>query len=226
MQWTRALLGAERPLGLNIEPRRLENLRAAGEPCLAMNCFDVPQDVKFDYVFMSHFIEHLNSRKEVFEIIRRALRWARKGVYIAGPTFFEDDHIREYGVKFVWGDWIDHASRYDLRTFLPDLFDPRCSVSLGFPVHDSKADNIVALRERLEIESYEREKTVEKPMVVFDRPVHQEFLVFVSIGEVNAQAVHVRRHGPDGIAAWPRVRDQARRWTMDEHATPLVLPAS
>lgn len=211
MQWARDYLGVQRPIGINIEDKRLANLKEAGEASVGVNCFDIPQDVSFDYVFMSHFIEHLNSRKEVCEIIRRALGWARKGVYIAGPAFFEDDYIREYGVKFVWGDWIDHASRYDLRTFLPYLAGSRCSVSLGFPVQGSEADNIVALRERPNIDSYERERTMEKPLVTFERPAHQEFLAFIALGDVNEKAVHVRRHGPDGIAAWNVTRDDIGR---------------
>ena len=118
LQWVRQFLGVRRPLGLNIEAWRLENMRKAGEACVDMNALDIPDEVGFDYVSMSHFIEHLQNRQQVLTMLGKALRLARKGVWISGPYFEADDYIREYGVKFARGDWTGQSSRYGQRTFL------------------------------------------------------------------------------------------------------------
>ncbi len=202
--WVRSYLGARTPLGLNIEPQRLENMRAAGEACVDMNALDIPEGVTFDFVSMSHFVEHLQNREQLLTMLGKALRMARRAVWISGPYFEADDHIREHGVKFVWGDWTGHDSRFTLRTFLDWLEEQapgRITISLGFGATDSSPDNIVALGERPNVDSYERDRTVEKPVVTFDRPAAQEFLVLVTLDPAfDAQRAHLGRHGVPGVA--------------------------
>ena len=215
LSWARSHLGAKRPLGLSIDLERLSRMRQSEEACVELNALKIPTDIEFDYVMMSHFIEHLENKNQIITVFRSALRIAKKAVYIGGPYFEADDYIREYGVKFTWGDWVDHASRYSLRTILPwlqEVMQDRISVSLGFPVLSSDADNIVALSERANLDSYDREATVQKPSVTFSRPAFQEFLVIVAMADgVDSGSIHIARHGRPGTvpqkiiaaAPWP-----------------------
>ncbi|MDB5582853.1 MAG: hypothetical protein JWR80_8029 [Bradyrhizobium sp.] len=216
LSWARAYLGAKRPLGINIEPVRLERMRDAGDDCMDLNAFDIPLDIKPDWVIMSHFLEHLNSRDEVIEMVLRASNWAQKGVIINGPYFEDDDYIRSYGFKFAWGDWIDHDSRYSISTFysaLAERFDEGdLSISVGFPALSSAADNIFPLAEAPNKNSYETDHTVEKPVVAFKRPAFQEFAVIISKNvDVDPTAISVARHGKPGIAAYKLLQLQAHR---------------
>jgi hypothetical protein len=205
LQWARDLLGVKRPLGLNIEEKRLNSMVEAGEHCININAFDIPNNLSFEYIVMSHFLEHLESEARVFEILSRSMSIARNGIFIAGPHFESDTYIRNFGVKFVWGDWIDHRSRFSVSTFIPFLahkMPGRVTLSLGFPAYDSQADNIVALTERSDIDSYIKDAAVCKPEIKFPRPAFQEFVAFVDCSETGTPAfaseVHRRRHGVDG----------------------------
>lgn len=203
MQWIRRYLGVRQPIGLNIEATRLNNMAGAGEACVRMNALEVPDTLSFDFVSMSHFIEHLQSRDQVIQMLDKATRLARRAIWVSGPYFEADAYIREYGVKFVWGDWEDHSSRYSLGTFIDWLQRQTfgtVTVSLGFPARDSSPDQIVALYERPNIGSHARQGKLEKPQVVFPVPAPQEFLVLITRDPtVDAAAAHRGRHGTPGI---------------------------
>jgi hypothetical protein len=216
LAWAKAHLGARKPLGVNIEKTRLDRMREAGDSCVELNAFDIPKDIRPDYVVMGHFLEHLNSRDEVIEMVRRACDWAQKAVFINGPFFEDDDYIRGYGVKFAWGDWIDHVGRYGLSTFFAALSDKipadRLAVSLGFAVTNSSNDNIFALNEAPNVGSYKTQRTVDKPRIDFPRPAFQEFAVVVAKSQdIDPVALSVARHGKFGMAAWKLLQVEARR---------------
>lgn len=206
MGWCKEYLGVSNPIGLNIEKSRLENMRNAGLPCEDINAFDIPEDVEVDYIFMSHLLEHLQTAQEVTDLVSKCLRMARKGIYIAGPFFEEDTYLRTHDLKFVWGDWSGHISRFGIYNFLPLLrhtIGDKVTASLGFPVFDASPDNIVALDERPDIDSFERDGTRPKKLVSLPRPVFQEFVTFIRLDpSVDANRVHEARHGKQGRASW------------------------
>lgn len=169
-----------------------------------MNALEIPDGIAFDFVSMSHFIEHLQSRDEIIFVLNKAVTIARKAIWISGPYFEADAYIREYGVKFVWGDWQDHSSRYSVGTIMDWLGNQTFgipSISLGFVAKDSEADQIVSLYERPNIGSYSTQGKIPKPQVVFPLPAPQEFLVLISRDpEFNASEAHYGRHGSKGMS--------------------------
>lgn len=203
--WMKDFFGVSSPLGLNIEKSRLLNIAASGHTAINMNCFELDDSVKFDFVCMSHFLEHLTSRIGVFEMIQKSTNIANKVVYISGPLFESDDLIRQYGFKFVWGDWIDHASRYSLSMF-SDFFldhsDLDATFSLGFGANPSD-DNVVDLYERPNINSYERDRSRLKNKLEKTLDLPQEYLIVIDMAKTPTSAAlacnaHLRRHGVNG----------------------------
>lgn len=206
IEWAKQYLGATNPIGLNIEKIRLDNMRRDGISCVEMNAFDIPDGVRVDYVFMSHLLEHLETAQQVIDLVEKSVKMAKKGVYIGGPFFEDDNYLRSYGLKFVWGDWIDHISRFGVYNFLPQLrhtMKGQVTTSLGFPIFDSSPDNVVAIDERSNIMSYETQCTTPKDKVSFARPIFQEFLTFIKIDPtVDHAKIHEIRHGKQGLASW------------------------
>lgn len=209
LSWAREFFGIKKPLGINIDPARLDNMKQAGENCLHMNALDIPASAKFKYVMMSHLIEHMESTEQVCQTIELATKIAANGVYISGPYFEDDDYIRQFGVKFAWGDWIDHISRRSISHFLPwaqERYGNAVSVSLGFPAIDALEDNIFALEEAPNKGKYLTDKTVDKPSVRFSRPAFQEYVVFIRTNPClplsTVASIHSKRHGIQGVLAW------------------------
>lgn len=209
LAWAREFFGVKKPLGINIDTARIANMRQANENCLLMNALDIPPDSRFDYVMMSHLIEHMESAEQVCGTIELATKIASNGVYISGPYFEDDDYIRQFGVKFCWGDWIDHVSRRSIGHFLPwaqKKYGNAVSVSLGFPAIDALEDNIFALEEEPNKGKYATDKTVEKPNVRFSRPAFQEYVVFIRTNPKlhlsQVASIHAKRHGLQGVLAW------------------------
>ncbi|MCZ7974346.1 hypothetical protein O9X80_07570 [Agrobacterium salinitolerans] len=206
MNWCKEYLGALNPIGLNIEHLRLDNMRRAGLPCEEINAFDIPDTESVDYIFMSHLLEHLQTAQEVTDLVLKCLRLAKKGIYIAGPFFEDDSYIRTHGLKFVWGDWSGHVSRFGIYNFLPllrHMMGEKVTVSLGFPIFDSSSDNVVSVAERKDIDSFERDAKAPKPSISLPRPAFQEFVAFIKLDDqIDANRIHEARHGNLGRASW------------------------
>lgn len=211
--WMKDFFGIVSPLGLNIEPRRLQNISADGHAAINMNCFELDDSIKFDFVCMSHFLEHLTSRADVFEMIQKSINIANNVVYISGPLFESDDVLRQYGFKFVWGDWIDHASRYSMSMF-SDFFvnhpTAGATFSLGFAANPID-DNVVDLYEKPNINSYERDRSKTKKTMEATLDLPQEYLIVIDVANTAnsgalARNVHMLRHGVAGqnVLEFPR----------------------
>ena len=203
MEFATRVLGAQRPLGVNLEHSRLENMRAAGYQTVEMNIFSIPETLRCRIVSMSHFLEHLNSEEELERALKLAVCAAGELVYISGPLFEDDDYARSFGLKFFWGDWVDHRSRLSLnhvKAALRRLNVHQFSTSVGFPVFDSSSDSILGLGEVPNQERFDPAKHLVKTPFVFPRPVFQEFAIVIPLSRsCRTDCVHAARHGTWGV---------------------------
>ncbi len=199
LEWCREFLGARKPLGVNIEPSRLEAMHAAGETAMDRNVFDLDPSIRVPFVMFSHFLEHLPDPEACSRALDLALGWATDTVYIAGPFFEEDDKARERGLKFFWGDWVDHDFRYGLKDVLAHLADrSSVTVSVGFPLCKASDPGLLPLSAPRD-QPPEAGSGFDKRGLSLHRPLYQEFLVCVSNSRSGqALKAHHARHGRMG----------------------------
>lgn len=101
--------GAERGLGIDIDPRKVEATIERGYEAV---CFDAtsldnhPDIVSFS--IMSHFLEHLSGYRMARKCITAAMAASRDFVLIKFPWFDSDGYLFDKGLKFFWSDWRGH----------------------------------------------------------------------------------------------------------------------
>jgi hypothetical protein len=153
------------------------------------------------------------------------LRAARRGVYISGPFFDDDDRARKQGLKFCWGNWVDHASRFGLARLVAILREQmniaQYTVSLGFPALTPAHHNLLAIDERPNAHIYDASTCLPKWQGTLRRPLYQEFALSIArLPEEDTRRWHVARHGPASIAI-AEVASEYARWPDETLAAAL-----
>lgn len=214
MEFARETIGVARPLGLNLEDSRIANMRSAGMVAECHDVLTIPNEARTDYILMCHFLEHLPDDAACEQAIALALCAARKGLYISGPYFDDDDLARRQGLKFFWGNWIDHTSRFSvarLLTILDRLGVRQYTVSLGFPVTSWNDEGLLHIDERMNVGKHDR-TCMPKRRIKLLRPLYQEFALSIAQHpDVETRSWHVARHGLAGVAQYELVREYSRQ---------------
>ena len=96
------------------------------------------------FITMSHLLEHLYDLNQVNKTIKLACETAKKFVFIEGPSFDFDGHLKKLGYKFYWSDWHGHRTPVTVRHILRSL------ARYGYPKYTllSERPHIVHSRHR------------------------------------------------------------------------------
>ena len=85
-------------MGVDIDPRRVANMRACGYDCIEGDVTDlVLRRNAVRFVTMSHVLEHLADLSMVERTVASAARVAREFLFIQGPWFDADRYLEEQG---------------------------------------------------------------------------------------------------------------------------------
>ena len=104
-------LGGTDGTGLDINPVHIDDYVSLGRKAILCDITNSGLlSGSADFVCISHVLEHLNSRADVFRAIQEAIRISRSFVYIVGPCFEHDDFLESVGFKFNWSDWKCHPT--------------------------------------------------------------------------------------------------------------------
>ncbi len=215
IEWCRDAFGARRPIGINIDPADLQPVLDAGHDGLLLDALTIPPGVRTDVINITHILEHVVERSDVRRIMEIALAAARDLVFIAGPYFDDDPHLRSTGYKFNWADWDGHMNTHSLpmmEALLRELGVRSWVASLGFPVSTPARDTVYRIEDLRNQPEYDPGRDMPKTDVQFPRPYYEEFAICIPLSpRFQPQAIIERRHGLNG-AARRRLRDFAVRW--------------
>lgn len=100
-----------RGLGIDIDKKKVESAIENGYEAIDYNLLLLPDKPLVDFVIMSHFLEHIDDRKDLYNIIRKACVVSKKFVYIQQPFFDADGYLFSNGLKLFWSDWTGHPNR-------------------------------------------------------------------------------------------------------------------
>ena len=185
IEFAKERLGGRRGLGIDIDPRKLETMRALGYDCMEGDVANLdlpPNSVRF--VTMSHFLEHLPDLATVRKAVENAARVATDFIFIQGPFFDADDELRRSGLKFYWADWRGHPCHLtipQLTTILAELgLDDHLALA-RVPVESSLDPAIHPLAARPNSHDYDAELHPPKPFVKFDPPLYREVVCLVRL---------------------------------------------
>ncbi len=175
-------LGGKRGLGLDFDPRKVEEATQEGYECVCTNLIEVDLPEKcVDFVIVNHLLEHLHSIPQIRKVIENALRSARNFVFIGGPWFDADEYLSSLGFKFYWSDWHHHRVHVtcELLTRLFRQLGVKDYAFLGSErIYDSMHSTIHPFEAPPNQHHY-KEAHGFKPYMRFSKPLFREMMCLV-----------------------------------------------
>lgn len=222
-----AALGGRKGLGVDIDPRKVAEMRRLGYDCVEGDITDLEiRDGSVRFVIMSHILEHLSDVEAVRRAVGTAARISRDFLYIQGPFFDADDALAARGLKFYWSDWHGHRCHVTtacLRWVLGELALRDYLIMARTPVADSADRAIHPLASPQDQGSYRPGEHPPKPFVVFSRPrfpsaIYREIVCIVRLRAFRGWDDVVRaRWGCiplHGTLPWSPLHETGRRFQL------------
>jgi len=189
IRFAQQVLGGERPLGIDIDPKKVARMRSEGFECIEADAtaLDLPEN-SVRFVVMSHFLEHLPSLDHVRRAIASAAKVARDFLFIQGPFFDADDALEALGLKFYWSDWSGHTCHLTttmLTSILDDLGLSDVELMYAGVISDSDDPTIHPLASARNQHDYDPDLHPEKPQRVFRPRLFREIVYLVKLGDMD-----------------------------------------
>lgn len=200
MNFAKRSLGGKRGLGIDINPKRIEEMHTNGLDCILRDIteLDLPNKA-VRFVSMSHVLEHLPGPDAVRAVLQQAVRVATDFIFVCGPCFDDCETLRRLGLKFYWADWIDHPyhlTTAEIREMFADLGLNTMAVTGSWRVGNSAAGAVHPLASPANQNEYDPSRHPPKPFVKFARPICQEMACYIPLRPLPDFARLVRaRHG-------------------------------
>lgn len=117
--------GFQSVVGIELDPKKVEQARAAGLEVLQADATGVAlRKGVVQASFMFHFLEHLRSLQDARKVLHQACHAARDFVLVRQPFFGADEELLERGVKLAWSTWRAHGNKMttlDFQSILSEL---------------------------------------------------------------------------------------------------------
>jgi hypothetical protein len=182
-------LGGKRGLGIDLKQENVLIARDNGYDCLQGDAtrLDFP-DNSFNFVVMSHFLEHLPDYETVEKVIKNCARIARDFIYIQGPFFDADKYLEKLGLKLYWSDWRGHPAKIktsDLNGILRKIGIKKYVIKVRKHIKDSLNPAVHPLSSPPDQHEYQIGKHPEKPYVKFKKPIFNEIVYYIPLRKVD-----------------------------------------
>ena len=180
-------LGGRKGLGIDNDPNKVELAKENGIDCILEDVTKLKFPInKFNFIIMSHFLEHLGSFRDVRRTIESAAQVAKNFLFIQGPFFDADGYLESLGLKFFWSDWTAHHTQLtikDLRLILLHLGLNKHIMLVANEVLGSDHPTIHPLESPKNQQDYDPQKHPPKPNVRFTRTLYREMVCIVKLRE-------------------------------------------
>lgn len=182
LDWCRARFGADRGLGLDLDPSKVEQTREAGFDAVVADATKLEAEDAVRFVSMMDFLEHLPGLDVVEASLARAAHVATDFIFIRHPSFEGEGFVEELGVRQYWWHWSGHKAHpqvADYCSMFQRLGLNQYTIRYRGPVHDSSHPSLLPTDAPVNQHEYDPAVHSPKPQVEFARPLwrSQEILV-------------------------------------------------
>jgi hypothetical protein len=173
-----------RGLGVDIDPRKVQRARELGRDVVVGDCLELPSEPLVRFAVLDNFLEHLPSLEHVREMLHVAGHIANDFVYIVHPSFEHEEYLNALGLRQYWHDWHGHPTHIlllDFEQILADTGGTNVAIHPLGRIRDSSHDSILPLSAPPDQHHYDPSKHGRKPLVQFDRPLYERYVIEVSL---------------------------------------------
>lgn len=178
--------GGRNGLGFDLQPGLVQHLLGRGldVACLDVRTLRSPRPL-VDFAVCSHVLEHLPSLYDVGSVVGALRAMCRDYLLISGPCFEEEAYLYSQNLKVLHTAMPDHLCRFKVVELVGILHALRLRdfvVALTEPLRDSQNHWVHRADEPAEgMWQWDAAKNLPKPHVVFDRPIHRDFVCVVKL---------------------------------------------
>lgn len=148
----------------------------------------LPGEKVVQYVSMMDFLEHLQSKAVALDMIEKACALASDFIFIAHPSFEDEDYLRSLGLKQYWQDWHGHLTHLMLSDITNALRHNGAEIIelefLGGAL-DSSDETVLPVSAPTDSFKYNAELHGPKEYFAFDRPVHRQIRIIGRFGKAR-----------------------------------------
>jgi SAM-dependent methyltransferase len=176
--------GGQRGIGIDIDPRKVQNTRDAGFEAVVADARDLDLERRVSFITMLDFFEHLPDAWTVEQIIAAAARSARDFLYIKHPSFEGQELSEHQGVRQYWWDWHGHTAHIRVADYC-SMFD-RLGLRQYFiryveRIDDSTHPSIIPTSMPRDCSAEEAAAVTDVPFVRFSPPLWRRQDIFVAL---------------------------------------------
>ncbi|MCF8468320.1 MAG: hypothetical protein K9G33_13035 [Sneathiella sp.] len=191
IEWGKKLFGAQKGLGIDIDPKKVQEAREAGHNAIKFDLLKIPPRKLVRFTLLSHFLEHVPDLTLVETFVRKACDVSKEFVLIKQPYFDSDGPLLQNGFKTYWSDWTGHPNRMstlDLFLLLSRLKNEGCikafSLHAKVPITSSDDKHIHPIASPRDQHQYDSAKHPPKPNAIkFSFPVFYETVAYITMGD-------------------------------------------
>lgn len=187
-------LGGKRGLGLDIDPRKVEQTVNNGFDAIVADVTELAQASDIvRFVILSHFLEHMEGFAAARWSIECAVIASNDFVFVQQPWFDSDGYLASKGLKLYWSDWSGHP--YHMTTLEFHNIISRMPKVKGWgmysrkPISKSSNNAIHPLSSPINQHEYNESEHPPKPTVRFGEPVFHEVVLIIQTGDFNIKRI-------------------------------------
>ncbi|MFM2313027.1 MAG: hypothetical protein RLZZ04_2303 [Cyanobacteriota bacterium] len=175
-------------LGIDIDQNKIDKALSCGYDAINFNIENIPEDIKFDFCIMSHFLEHLYDIETAKRMIVKSCKISNKFVYIQQPCFDSDGYLFRNKLKLFFSHWHGHTlklSSLDFYNILQELKEKGLctdfTIQTRSPIFDSNHPSIHPIDSPIDQQKYNFNVHPPKPKTIkFEVPVFEEIIIVIS----------------------------------------------
>jgi len=180
-------------VGIDIHQRQLTKAIDSGHDVAFadINQIDFPAS-SVSFCSMMDFLEHLPSLQAAEEVLKKCAIVSRDFLYIRHPSFEETEYLKNLNLKITWADWRTHYNLMTIENYREIFSRNDWKDFFILPrrlIKDSSNEVILPLSAEHNSKFYDPTLHEEKAKVVFEKPIFEQYDIFVRLPGNNMSSV-------------------------------------
>ena len=176
--------GARRGLGVDNDPSKAAEARAAGIDVVVGDATDLRIRKGVAFVSMLDFLEHLPNLDAVRAVLTSAAEAATDFLFIRHPSFEGEGLVEGLGVRQYWWHWSGHPAHPQISDYcqiFSELGLSQYRIHFNEPVHASTHPSVISIRAPVNSGPYDPDSQPSKPTVKFAHPLWRSQTIYVAL---------------------------------------------